>query len=338
MSAFPITEAQIVSLFMESVGFGLHIATFIVCLRTLLGNSRGVRKPINWPLLCIAISLFIVGAYDVALSLYHIIVAFVLYQGPGGAAASLDHISNWVNVFKSSNNFAQTLIADAALIYRCWVIYGHRWAIIILPSIVWVADTIVSAVEVYYTATLRADSTLPEAQRANAFAQAYISLTFVQNVMTTGLIIYRIWTVHKQSSRYFSQSYSTNGAGMGLSRINRILIESAMLYTIVVFITLVVDFDNNNSVYGVSSFLVEIAGVQFDLIIIRVGQGIATEHMQTAVESQQLELRIRRDTTVERSGGSKTVMQSHPSHTHFDVEDSSLHQKSPGLVEDAHDV
>lgn len=78
--------------------------------------------------------------------------------------------------------------------------------------------------------------------------------------------------------------------------------------------------------------------MQFDLIIIRVGQGIATEHMQTAVESQQLELRIRRDTTVERSGGSKTVMQSHPSHTHFDVEDSSLHQKSPGLVEDAPDV
>lgn len=28
-----------------------------------------------------------------------------------------------------------------------------------------------------------------------------------------------------------------------------------MLYTIVVFITLVVDFDNNNSVYGVSSFV-----------------------------------------------------------------------------------
>jgi len=235
--------------------------------------------------------------------LYHVLEAFVFYTGSGGAAAELDAISNWVNVLRSSNNFLQTLIADGALIYRCYVIYSRSWIIIALPTLIWMADTAVSVVEIYYTSTIDMSTSLPDASKPQPFAKSYILLAFVQNVMTTGLIVYRIWRIHSASARYFSTtSRGSGGSGMALARVNRILVESALLYTIFVTLTLIVEFANSNGVYGVSSLMVQIAGVQFDLIIIRVGRGIAAEHVQTSATmeiSTHLQLGVRKDTTVD---------------------------------------
>jgi hypothetical protein len=83
MDKFPIMEAQIVALFLESVFWGFYIITFVLCLRSLLFKSSWDlkrRSEINWPMLLVALAMCVLGTLDVSISLIHNIKAFVLYR------------------------------------------------------------------------------------------------------------------------------------------------------------------------------------------------------------------------------------------------------------------
>lgn len=54
----------------------------------------------------IAVALFLVGTLDVSFNLYHNIIAFCLYTGPGGAEGEFERLSNWVNVLRVSRELA----------------------------------------------------------------------------------------------------------------------------------------------------------------------------------------------------------------------------------------
>lgn len=119
MASFPIKEAQLVALFVQSVTYGIpsHIVTFSVCVRTLVHSSGSGAKPFNWRWLLIGLVLFGVGTIDVSFNLYHNLIAFIFYTGPGGAETQFGDISNWVNVMRSVWTFVQAMVPDAALVW-----------------------------------------------------------------------------------------------------------------------------------------------------------------------------------------------------------------------------
>lgn len=99
---FPITEAQLTGLFVEAVVFGIHIVTFGFCLHALLtDNGRKKRwRDVQWVMVVVAVALFVIATFDLALGFYHNIKAFVFYTGQGGALAQFINISDWINVCK----------------------------------------------------------------------------------------------------------------------------------------------------------------------------------------------------------------------------------------------
>jgi hypothetical protein len=103
MEDFPITEAQIVALFMESVFWGIYLVTFFLSLRSLLFTNNFERRrfsTINWPMVVVVFAMCSFATLDVAVGLLHNIQAFVLYKGAGGAAEEFSNISDWVNITK----------------------------------------------------------------------------------------------------------------------------------------------------------------------------------------------------------------------------------------------
>ena len=100
---FPVDEAQLVALFMESIAYGVYLVTLGICVRVLLwGRVVGsrMRRTINWPMVAVVALMAVFATLDVALGLRHNLEAFILYSGPGGPDAEFDDISNWVNVMK----------------------------------------------------------------------------------------------------------------------------------------------------------------------------------------------------------------------------------------------
>jgi len=98
----PITEAQLIGLFIEAILFGIHLITLGFCLHTLFTSGRRWRRrdEVHWGMLTVSLALFGVAAFDIALGFYHDLKAFVFYTGEGGAIAEFTDISDWINITK----------------------------------------------------------------------------------------------------------------------------------------------------------------------------------------------------------------------------------------------
>ncbi|KZT05758.1 uncharacterized protein LAESUDRAFT_701677 [Laetiporus sulphureus 93-53] len=317
MRTFTLAEAQLVALFLGSISYGVHIATFALCMTASIWTKSGFRSKINLPMVFFTTILFIVGTMEAVFNVLHNLNGFVYYSGPGGAEEEFLHISNWLNVMKVKLRLfimwrlssLTSTIADSALIYRCWIIFNHTWPAVAFPLLLLVSQSVCATAEIYYTATLERSHALADVlskDRLRPFVTAYGAITITLNVLTTGecLIVYRIWTVHRESSRFFTQSIDRTSSLLSLSEINRILIESALLYTVGTALTFVLSDLGSTVVYPVADFTLQLGGISFDLIIIRVSGGRGVEHTQKTVQRDQSEftLEFARSRTRRQSG------------------------------------
>lgn len=100
--AFPLAEAQLVALFMQSVAYGVHVATFAMCMYTWFELRNTPRTSRSWPWVSVAVVLFFIGTIDVSFNLYHNLLAFVVHDGGQDAQGEFQDLSDWVDVIRVS--------------------------------------------------------------------------------------------------------------------------------------------------------------------------------------------------------------------------------------------
>ncbi|KAG6908537.1 hypothetical protein DXG01_004308 [Tephrocybe rancida] len=260
--AFPIDTAQLVAMFMANIFYGI-LVFLDGCLKPL--------SKINIKMLIPAIFMFVFATLDVALGLQHNIEAFVSFQGD--PIEEFTDASNWINVVKMVNYVAQTFIGDGILLYRCWIVYGKNWLVIIFPVLIWLGGTACGIMTTYVEATLSHNPNLLNAPNVVPFITGMLSLTLAMNLITTSLIIRRIWLIQR------AVKYQTSHVAEGrpLFKVMRVLIESGLMYTISIVVLVGLYIASNNGQFGVSDSVVQIIGITFNLIITRVDRGYATQ-------------------------------------------------------------
>lgn len=261
---FPIDEAQI-GVFMEAVFYGIYLVTFVKCMKFLLW-ADGAFKPLyqlHYKMLVGALLMFIFGTLDVAFHLRHNLDAFVGAPNPQAVLDHFNDTSNWINVMKMVAYVLQTFVGDAILLYRCWIIYGRNWMIVALPAVLWLGGTVCGAMTIYVEATLDTDGALLNAKNLIPFITSMLSLTLAMNILTTGLIVHRIWRVQRRLNRRTTFTHTENP----LSRVLVVLIESGLMYTISIVILFGLYMAGHNGQYGVSNAVTQIIGITFNLII-----------------------------------------------------------------------
>ncbi|KAJ7719942.1 hypothetical protein B0H16DRAFT_1386994 [Mycena metata] len=293
MEDIPITEAQILGLFLESVFWGMYLITFVYCLRTLLfGLNFEIKRPseINWPMVVITLLMCVLATLDTAVGLLHLIQAFVLYTGPGGPTEEFSNISDWINVVKGFDIILQTIMGDGMLIFRCWVVYGKSWLVIAASMLLYVGSTVTGIMILRIEGTLHLHVLITGASAIKPLITSFWILTIVQNILTTTLLFSRIWKVDQQNSQ-FSYSGSTGGKKKRtrLRQLNQVILESGLLYTTMAFLSFITFITNSNSTYGVSDVHVIMVGINFNLIIIRADRR-ATEEQTMLKHSRTLHL------------------------------------------------
>ncbi|EGN92931.1 hypothetical protein SERLA73DRAFT_190302, partial [Serpula lacrymans var. lacrymans S7.3] len=213
---------------MECILYGIYLVTLVQCLRALLWSDSNhafkSRNTVNWPMLVVTLLLCTFATLDVAFGLRHNLVAFVYYTGQGGATAEFENISYWVNVMKAVCYGFQTLIGDAMLIYRCYLVYGRNWKIIIPSFMIWLASFSCGVVVIITFSTLDTSALLNVSQ-AEPYVDSLLGTTLGVNFITTSLIVYRIWSVDRQTASMAASTSSHRGSH--LKHVIRIVVESA---------------------------------------------------------------------------------------------------------------
>ncbi|TFY75243.1 hypothetical protein EWM64_g8769 [Hericium alpestre] len=275
MATFNIAEAHLVALFLESLFYGIFLVTFGQCILALTRSRRTPKQKSTF--FVITLFFFLFGTLDIAFLMRQILEAFIYYDGPGGANTRLEDISDWVNVMRTVFYCVQTSIADGMLIYRCWIVYGRKWAITAGLSIVWLACIICEIFTCYIEFTLHQSAAL-NAKDLTPFITSVLATTLGLNLIATSMIVWKIWSIHSWSytPSIASRVHDTSSHD-ALRHAIRVVIESGAMYSASIIVFFVVYLAGSNGQYAASDCAFQIIGIAFNLIIIRVEQGRTIE-------------------------------------------------------------
>jgi len=190
------------------------------------------KAPQRLIIIAVITLLFILGICNLALEWYATTWIFVK-NGSTQESVFIQMYDSpeWIVLVAAVTSFGMTLLADALIIWRCFHIWGHSFRIILLPSFLFVAEfalalatIILVAIEVTEVQTER------QVQISNSISVASSFVSAGTSLLSTYLIVRRIYSVShesKTSSRRFR-------------RIVRIVVESALIYSLVQVVQAVV--------------------------------------------------------------------------------------------------
>ncbi|KAJ7085329.1 hypothetical protein C8R43DRAFT_1051517 [Mycena crocata] len=226
--------------------------------------------------------MFLVGTCGVLLVVISTGIAIhmvsLLVQGSSDTSSHLLHLYQTIALTQDIILATNNLMTDLLFLYRCYVIWGSRKRILVVPSVLILATVVVALIcGLGYYGLINVDFYIDPRVPFSMGAT---------NILLMSLTAGRIWYIRREgqvvTGQRFRKRYNTAVA---------IILESGLLYCICVIIYVVSVSLNHGSTFatifnGVSWGMVQL-GVNIvpTLILVRVGMGRSTEN--TAPLSQE---------------------------------------------------
>ncbi|KAG9227901.1 hypothetical protein PLEOSDRAFT_1107100 [Pleurotus ostreatus PC15] len=259
-SQLPLDEALLLGLWLEAVAYGFFLCLF--CGTIVLSFGRGRHRSDIHSKIMIGISsiMFFISTLHLVLGIYRLCQAFVAHaEAPGGISAYFANVMRWEDIAINVLYGTQEVLGNAAAVYRCYVLWSRDWRVIALPLMLLVGSLASGCTIIPPLATVDTPQTLPTDRSIKAF----YSFAVAQNIITTGLMAFRIWRTSSESAKYYKMENT-------LLPIVRVLIESAALQLIVEVLTLGLYAGGLNAVLLPQGLVTPIVGITFNAIAIRI--------------------------------------------------------------------
>ncbi|KAJ6529729.1 hypothetical protein B0H19DRAFT_1193150 [Mycena capillaripes] len=271
---------QYLPLTIDSLTYGIYLVLFCQSVQVLLSRRRANYKV---HLACMSV-LFLLSTIHVALAYAWAFITdtgdaaiyeFASWTNPlpvlyaPGDPVSVRHIGILLKIRYSLSN----AIADAIIIYRCYVIWGFNWRQfgVVLLIVSWFL-TLVGALLGLFPL-----SKTPE----RVVTIVCIATVFFTNVLGAGLAAERIWWISRQANNYLGRR--TQKRYLDLPAI---LLESGLIYPASLLVVVIVYFIPRRPTFSVLTCLAacyHIVGIAPTLIIVRVGLGVSTDDVEKCV-------------------------------------------------------
>ncbi|KAK0473871.1 hypothetical protein IW261DRAFT_1501931 [Armillaria novae-zelandiae] len=244
---------------------GIYTCILMVTLWAIVFNEERRTKARN-AMVLIIVFLYISTTVYIAITWSFTQYMFV-ENGADPRKASAIISPRWLMLHWTSGltSGLNTTVADAIMIWRCWVVWGSRYEIIVLPTLLLVSQNVFGWLALHNNIY---DSPESKATQGVTWIIVYLSLSLGTTLFCTILIIYRIIKV----GRYLGN----NGASLGAYRgVIEILVESALLYAISLIFWLAFLVGNYTQSFYPEMLYVSITGIAPTLIVGRVASGQA---------------------------------------------------------------
>ncbi|KAG7098817.1 hypothetical protein E1B28_000722 [Marasmius oreades] len=258
--------------YLTGFGFGVQLVIYCACIYTLWTKQQSARSTkIFIPYLTL---LCLLNLLWTATSAYGLQLTFIDNRNyPGGVIGFLGiEFALPTNVASTASYIASNLLADALMVWRCYVVWSAApntkrattLAAIALPSFMFLGSLILAILFALQT-------TGPEglfSSITTAFGTPFFGLSMVLNMVITALIAVRIWDYRRRGQ--VSSTYGDSKISFGA-----IFIESAALYSIISLL-LVVTFSIQHPINQIWLGLAPATQLVANyLIILRIAYGTA---------------------------------------------------------------
>ncbi|KAG1778903.1 hypothetical protein EV702DRAFT_1217905 [Suillus placidus] len=257
-AGIPLGAGTLMSTILEGILYGFSILLFMGTIWSLTYKQR--IQVINRPIATVVILLWMLSTAHIIVNIIRVEYAFVTYRGR--PAAFLADVSQPTYVLKHAFYVLQTLLADGVVIYRCYVVWQSIW-IIILPSMLWCGVAVTGVIGLYCASQSGSNSGDIYAQVLAKWVTAFFALTIATNLLSSGILVYRIWSIGNN----VSTARATKGSMMPVVRV---LIDTAFLYSAVLFTALICFVLSNNGEVVVLDMVMPIVSIAFYMVLIRI--------------------------------------------------------------------
>ncbi|KAG1850806.1 hypothetical protein DFJ58DRAFT_793139 [Suillus subalutaceus] len=261
-AGIPLDAGALMSTVLEGILYGFSTLLFIGTVWSLTYKRR--MQDINLPILIVAVLLLILSTAHIVVNIIRAEDGLVKYANtyPGGPSAYFADVSQNTYVIKHSFYVMQTLLADGVVIYRCYVVWQSS-RIIILPIILWCSVAATGTIAVYSVSQASTGAGIFVAALARWVA-AFFASTIATNLLSSGLLAYRIWNIQNSVSGVRTTARGT------VMPIVRVLVDAAILYSATLFTALILFVCGNNGQDAVVDIAMPIMSIAFYMVLIRV--------------------------------------------------------------------
>ncbi|KAK0431791.1 hypothetical protein EV421DRAFT_2041037 [Armillaria borealis] len=263
---FEVFDVNFNEIIVYALMHGIYTCIFAVTLWSIFSSKT--QNSASRSLMVLAITaLYILSTISFAFMWFGVHFGFVDNgQNALTVLGGLTYNSSQHNMVQTTlciTGIMTTFIADAVMIWRCWVIWGGRWFIVFIPILLLIAETVIKAVQNYHL--------IHEAWKGDAvfndntdWTTVYLSLGLAATLMCTLLIVYRILSV--------------GGIKAGLRThwgVVEVIVESAALYSTILIIYISLNARNELCSAYADVITSSIKGIAPTLLVGRVAAGHA---------------------------------------------------------------
>ncbi|KAL5530981.1 hypothetical protein ACEPAG_3857 [Sanghuangporus baumii] len=260
-----VSEATLIAVLFEAILFGGFTVFYGIALYTSV-PKLGSR--LNQIILAVATGMYALAFSHLAIDIQRIINAFIRVSDTKGSDASLSKPSDPLYVAQISVYTVQTILGDAFMIYRLYIVWAKN-KLITAPAVVCFLGSIAVGIGGPHSVSQALPGDLIYVAKVKRWGTAFYAITLVTNFICTVLIALRIWWIGHRSSMSFTSR--------NLSPVLAIIIESGAVYS-ATLITLIVTYTINDwSHYFFLDAICPVVGLVFTAIIVRIGLGVSTE-------------------------------------------------------------
>ncbi|KAJ7087131.1 hypothetical protein C8R44DRAFT_820355 [Mycena epipterygia] len=270
--------SETIALCLEAIAYGMYLILFSACM-SVSHHRRKEDGGINYKFFVTSVVLFVFITWHLVIDIIRLSFA---YQHVTTLEADIyySNLPSALSIIKTGVYVAITVVSDAFMLYRCYVVWNHRIPITILPLLLFMADiaTGIAAVINLHQTT----SSFYVAKQAR-ITEVFFSMTLATNGVSTILIAFRVWRSQRAMSETARPSTLTN-----LNKITIIVLESGAIYSTILLLVLATYVGQATAAFNVFLDLTSpVIGIVFSLIIVRVSLGFkndgtgAQEHIST---------------------------------------------------------
>ncbi|KAM5534169.1 hypothetical protein V8D89_012189 [Ganoderma adspersum] len=263
----PLPKAQLISLFVESLLFGAFLVLYSISIWILLTRDQRSgyqRSTVNKGMLGTATVMFVLAVAHICFDVQRALDGFITHGGtPTGTLDFYFQLSNPTEVGKSVIYVTQTLVGDAFVAYRLYVVYNRNAWMLALPLVL-LFGTSIAGYGVCYELAHAQGAVF--ASNLKPWITSFFSLSLTTNVIATILLAARImWSNHKV------KKYRTSYVALTHWTVIETIVQSAAIYSAALISLLATYVAQSNAQYICIDALNPVIGITFTLIIIRVG-------------------------------------------------------------------
>ncbi|RPD58540.1 hypothetical protein L226DRAFT_147819 [Lentinus tigrinus ALCF2SS1-7] len=262
-----LLNSRVVALFVESMLFGVFAVTYALGVGELLcRNQPGSMSKRNRRLLGVNTLMFALATAHLALTIKTTLNGFVTNgadkESVYDAFFESSHFGTATDVAQFYIYVTQTLIGDAFMVYRLFVVWGGKRAVVALPIILIVIDA-VGGYGAYPIGGL-GDIILP---------LVFFSFSFFTNMLSTVLIMARLLRSDKLVHAHWQWHSRAWFNFVRYRRVVEAIVQSAAIYSTASIALVVTSFLSPNIGYvACLSIFPQLIGIVFGLIVIHIAR------------------------------------------------------------------